>query len=183
MIESTDRRRSDSSRSGFLTSRPGRAAVLAAILATFAIGVRLALPPTEVAAAGTTAEGDAKAHVHGVIEKAYFNGAFNGLDTDAMAKGFHPDFAIFSARGDDLARYEIATWIEGIKKRKATADFDAGAYRMDGEITSLEVTGGAARATIELRKGGTLVYTDYLSLLRFGDDWKIVAKVYHRHEN
>ncbi len=34
---------------------------------------------------------------------------------------------------------------------------------------------------IELSKDGKLVYTDYLSLLKFDSGWRIVAKVYHRH--
>ncbi len=32
-----------------------------------------------------------------------------------------------------------------------------------------------------LSKDGRLVYTDYLSLLKFDSGWRIVAKVYHSH--
>ena len=32
--------------------------------------------------------------VEKVIKGAYFNGAFNDLDTNAMEKGFHPDFCL-----------------------------------------------------------------------------------------
>lgn len=131
------------------------------------------------------ASGEAKkdeATIRKLVESSYFNGAFNGLDTEAMARGFHEDFAIFSAKGNDLARYEIATWISGIESRKQSADFDASASAFEGKIVEVDVTGGAASAKIELRKEGKLVYTDYLSFLRFEDGWKIAAKVYHRHE-
>ncbi|MEM7355177.1 MAG: nuclear transport factor 2 family protein [Acidobacteriota bacterium] len=36
---------------------------------------------------------------------------------------------------------------------------------------------------IELSKDGKLVYTDYLSLLKFDSGWRIVAKVYHSHKD
>ncbi|MGB0714591.1 MAG: nuclear transport factor 2 family protein [Phycisphaerae bacterium] len=122
-----------------------------------------------------------EAHVVKVIHEGYFNGAFNEQNTDAMARSFHQDFAIFSAKGEELARYEIATWIDGIKKRRARSDFDPASTVYEGKVTVLDVTGGAASAKVELRKDGKLVYTDYLSLLKFDSGWKIVAKVYHRH--
>ena len=54
-----------------------------------------------------------------LVEKAYVNGAFNDLDPDAMEAAFHPDFAIFSTKGEELARYEIDDWVSSVRKRKA----------------------------------------------------------------
>jgi len=124
---------------------------------------------------------DAEKEVRKVVTEAYFNGAFNKLDTETMQKGFHPDFAIFSAKGNEISRYPIATWIEGIEKWKKASDFDAEKAKMDCKIANLEVTGGCAMVKVEASKDGTLIYTDYLSLLKFEDGWKIVAKVYHKH--
>ena len=115
------------------------------------------------------------------LGSAYINGAFNKLDTKSMKAGFHPDFAIFSAKGEEIKKYPIATWIEGIEKRKAKDDFDASKNKWDHNFASIDVTGGSASAKVELSKEGKLVYTDYLSLLKFDSGWKIVAKVYHKH--
>lgn len=115
------------------------------------------------------------------IEQSYLHGAFNEQNTEAMAAGFHPDFAIFSAKGKELARYELATWIQGIEARKKTPDYEPGRSAVEYRIPEIDVTGGAASAKVEILKGGELIYTDYLSLLRFESGWKIVAKVYHRH--
>ena len=98
-----------------------------------------------------------------------------------MRQGFHPDFAIFSAKGNEISRYPIDTWIKGIEKRKQDPNFDISNSKMDCKIASLDVTGGCAAAKIEISKNGTMIFTDYLSLLKFDDGWKIVAKVYHRH--
>ena len=126
--------------------------------------------------------GDA-ADIERVIKASYFNGAFNDLDTDAMRSGFHPDFAIFSADGEKLGKYPIDSWIKGIEKRKEDPDYDRSKVKMDCRIVSLDVTGGAAAAKIEISREGNLVYTDYLSLLKFSDGWKIAAKVYHSYKD
>ena len=125
---------------------------------------------------------DDKADIETVIKASYFNGAFNDLDTQAMRQGFHPEFAIFSADGEDLSRYPIDAWIKGIEKRKQDPNFDPAKAKMECKIVSLDVTGGAAAAKIEISKDGKLVYTDYLSLLKFSDGWKIAAKVYQSHK-
>jgi hypothetical protein len=124
---------------------------------------------------------DSKAEVENVIQASYFNGAFNDLDTVSMRKGFHPDFAIFSAKGNEISRYPIDVWIKGIEKRKQDPNFDKAQAKMDCKIANLDVTGECAAAKIEISKDGKMVFTDYLSLLKFDDGWKIVAKVYHRH--
>jgi hypothetical protein len=125
---------------------------------------------------------DDQAEVENVIRSSYFNGAFNGLDTESMRRGFHPDFAIFSAKGTELARFPIDTWIKHIEQAKKSPDFDPDSSKMDCEIVSLDVTGGCASAKIEISKDGRQVFTDYLLLLKFEDGWKIAAKVYHRYE-
>jgi len=120
--------------------------------------------------------------IKALILASYINGAFNELDADAMRKGFHPDFAIFSAKGDELARYPIATWADGVAKRKSDPNFDPQKNVWDHTFVEVDVTGGAAFAKIDLYHDGKLVYTDYLSLLKFDSGWRIAAKVYHKHE-
>ena len=124
---------------------------------------------------------DDKSEIELVIKSSYFNGAFNGLDTESMRKRFHPDFAIFSASGNKISRYPIDTWIKNIENRKLAPNFDPESQKMDCKIVSLDITGGSAAAKIELSKEGKMVYTDYLSLLKFDDGWKIAAKVYFAH--
>ena len=124
---------------------------------------------------------DDRIDVENVIKASYFNGAFNDLDTESMRKGFHPDFAIFSAKENEISRYPLDVWIKGIEQRKQNPDFNKSQAKMDCKIASLDITVGCAAAKIEISKNGKMVYTDYLSLLKFDDGWKIVAKVYHAH--
>lgn len=123
----------------------------------------------------------AAAEIKALIEKCYVHGAFNELNPEAMEHGFHPDFAIFSPDGEAIKKYPIADWVKRTAERKASADFDPAKNRWQHNFASVDVTGNSASVKIELSKDGKLVYTDYLSLLKFDSGWRIVAKVYHRH--
>lgn len=120
--------------------------------------------------------------VKALIETCYINGAFNDLNPEAMKKGFHEEFAIFSAKGEKLGKYPIDRWVSSVSQRKSDPDFDPASNRWEHNFASVDVTGNSAAAKVELFKDGRHVYTDYLSLLKFDSGWKIVAKVYHQHE-
>ena len=124
----------------------------------------------------------AKAEVEEVVLKSYIHGAFNELNYEDMQAGFHEDFAIFSADGETLKRYEIEDWVAGVKKRKAKADFSPEANKWDHKFPNIDITGNSAVVKVELFKEGEHIYTDYLSLLKFDSGGKIVAKVYTKHE-
>jgi len=122
------------------------------------------------------------AAVRDLVNRAYVNGAYNALDTVAMAKGFHPEFAIISAGIAKLERYTIAEWIAAIEKRKATPGFSITTAKRQCYLTSVDVTGDVANVKMEVRKDGVKIYTDYLFLLRFADGWKMVSKIYQDHQ-
>ncbi len=116
-----------------------------------------------------------------VVLEGYIHGAFNELNPEAMSKTFHEDFAIFSTKGKDLSRFEIEDWVERTKKRKSSDDFDPAKNKWDHKFDVVDATGGSAMVKVELSKDGKLIYTDYLSLLKFDAGWRVVAKVYHKH--
>ena len=127
------------------------------------------------------ADEGAVAEIKSLIEKSYVHGAFNELNPEALEHGFHPDFAIFSADGEAIKKYPIAKWVKRTSERKASADFDPADNKWDHNFAAVDVTGNSASVKLELSKEGKLVYTDYLSLLKFDSGWRVVAKVYHRH--
>lgn len=116
--------------------------------------------------------------VRALVAEAYFDGAYNALDTRAMRAGFHPDFAIFGAEGEAMERFSIEAWITAIETRKAKPDFKPASATRDCRLLLVDVTGGSAAVKAEIYKDGKLQFTDYLSLLKFASGWKIVAKVY-----
>jgi len=116
-----------------------------------------------------------------VIMKGYVHGAFNELNPDEMRKTFHEDFAIFSPKGNDISKYPIKQWASGVAERKAESDFDPEKNKWDHKFDYVDVTGKSAQVKLELHREGKHIFTDYLSLLKFDDGWRVVAKVYYRH--
>jgi len=137
---------------------------------------------TVLSASTTDAAISDAAAVRDVVNSAYCNGACNALDTVAMARGFHPGFAIISPGTDQLERYTIAEWIAAIEKRKAAPGFDLATAKRECRLISVDVTGDVANVKMEVHKDGARIYTDYLFLLRFADGWKIVSKIYQDHQ-
>ena len=135
-----------------------------------------------LSASSTATASSDDAAVRDLVNRAYCNGAYNALDTEAMAKGFHPEFAIISAGSDALGRYTIAEWIAAIEKRKSAPGFELASAKRQCYLTSVDVTGDVANVKMEVRKDGMRIYTDYLFLLCFADGWKIVSKIYQDHQ-
>ena len=50
------------------------------------------------------AEDDAVEEIKTLVEESYVHGAFNELDAESLENGFHPDFAIFSPKGEDIEK-------------------------------------------------------------------------------
>lgn len=117
-----------------------------------------------------------------VVETGYVHGAFNELNPEAMTKTFHEDFAIYSPKGEAISKYPIGQWVAGVEKRKNSDEFKAEDNVWDHKFNYVDVTGNSAQVKLELHKDGNHVYTDYLSLSKFDSGWRIVAKVYHKHE-
>jgi hypothetical protein len=108
-----------------------------------------------------------------VIESAYVNGVFVTRDEAAVRAGFHPDFVMAVNDDGQLIVASLDMWLErlGLNGERSSDHVKPTYERID-------VTGGTAVVKLELWVNGEHVYTDYLSLYRFSDGWKIVAKVF-----
>lgn len=116
-----------------------------------------------------------------LINECYINGALNEMKTEEMRRGYHKDFAIFYKNGDELDKLPLEDWIALVKNYKEDKNKIIGLRTFTSEITQIDITEDAAFVKINLVRDNQLVFTDYITLLRFNDNWKIVTKVYHSH--
>jgi hypothetical protein len=126
---------------------------------------------------GQTAEQEA---VKKVITEAYIEGIQNLGDLDAVRQGFHPDFEMLINRNGQLSKFPIATWLERLETRKANPA-SANQPKVSGKFLEVDVTGNAAMVKLELHRENQLIFTDYMLLYKFGNNWKIVSKSYFQH--
>ena len=128
-------------------------------------------------------EKEEKEAIKKVIQTAYVDGLQNKGPVSDVEKGFHPGFNLLGLRNDDLTKWPIYSWI---KYHENELKENPGPPKEDEIVTCkypvIDITGTAAIAKIELYKGGNQIYTDYLSLYKFEEGWKIVSKIYFKHE-
>jgi hypothetical protein len=129
----------------------------------------------------TSSEQDKEA-IRQVIQSAYVDGLQNDGDTVKINQGFHPAFELLMPGKDgELKKYSLTEW-----KKRIKADLAAGNLpRKEGERVTvkflmIDVTVNAAVAKFEFYVGPKLTFIDYQFLYKFGSDWKIVSKIYHR---
>jgi hypothetical protein len=115
-----------------------------------------------------------------VIEDAYMNGIGNVGDAAAIQKGFHPEFNLLGLKDGELWKRPIAEWIATVQKQKAEGGYPP-KEKVAFKYPLIDVVGSAAIVKIHYYRGTQHVYTDFLSMYKFKDGWKIVGKIFYQH--
>ena len=123
-----------------------------------------------------------EAAIKKVILSAYRDGICNVGDIEAIKKGFHPGFNLLGIGNDDLWKMPIYSWIRSVEKKKKEGKFPP-KQKVTFKFLLIDVVGTAAIAKIEFYKEKKKTYTDFLSLYKFSDGWKIVNKIFYKHQS
>lgn len=114
--------------------------------------------------------------VRRVLADAYVSGVHVTRDVEAVREGFHPDFVMLINDDGRLVTVSLQAWLERMQLDGVpTSD------TIRHTVREIDVTGDAATATLEIYENGTHIYTDYFSLYRFPEGWRIVSKIFHGH--
>jgi hypothetical protein len=149
---------------------------LSIVAAALVVAALFVAPLPAAAQAGT----DEVAAVEAVIAAAYIKGIHIDRDVDAIRKGFHPAFTMFVYEDGKISTMSIDEWIKAIEEGKKKNP-DPPKVITTFEFPVIEVSGNAAVARVELYKDGRHAFTDFMSLYKFADGWKIIGKIYCRY--
>jgi hypothetical protein len=94
-----------------------------------------------------------------------------------MRKAFHPDARLQWFRDGKYQTRSIDEYIAGFKGEPASDE-----AQRKRRIESLDIKGNAGMAKIVL-DCPNIKFTDYMSLLKIGDEWKIVNKIFTAEQN
>lgn len=132
--------------------------------------------------AGDTDIEKEKAAIKKIILEAYRDGIENVGDVEAIKKGFHPQFNLLGLNrgGTNVWKLPIAKWIAGVEHEKKTGAIPP-KEKVSFKFLMVDVVGNAGFAKIEFYRGNKLAYTDFLSLYKLKDGWKLVVKIFHQH--
>ena len=125
-------------------------------------------------AARDSTDPDAEA-IRRVITTAYVEGLHMNGSRQAIRAGFHPDFVMKVLTDEGLTDVTIEEWIARLPEEGTPPPRTVG-----HAIPDVSVSGVAATARVEISFDDRLVFTDYMSLYKFGDEWRIVAKIFNR---
>ena len=104
----------------------------------------------------------------------YFDGMHQG-DTARLRKAFHADASLFGYYHGEFSRISLEEWmaeVEGMAKPSDSGE------KFDMRIVATDITGPTATVKVALLYAG-LRFTDYLTLMKFDNTWKIINKSYH----
>jgi Putative lumazine-binding len=103
--------------------------------------------------------------------KMYLSG-----EPEQLKQAFHPGATMFFARNDSLIAVPIPEYIARAAASRAKGD--APPQRVE-RIANVDITGTSAVARIELEYPQQKL-TDYMSLVKYGGEWRIVNKIFSR---
>ncbi|MBE0647640.1 MAG: nuclear transport factor 2 family protein [Bacteroidales bacterium] len=117
-----------------------------------------------------------------VIQSAYVDGLQNNGDLELIAEGFHPGFQLIGiSRGEGMWSLPIYNWVEDVKIGKKEGKYPRKEEeKVTVKFPMIDITGTAAIVKLEFYVGKKLTYIDYISLYKFGEDWKLVNKIFFK---
>ena len=122
--------------------------------------------------------------IQNIVELYYIDVLYYGKEIDELKKGFHPDFNMYVLHENKVDKRSLQQWIDRLKavraRRSVTTNSDE-KNRYKHEFKSIDVTGYTAIAKIEIFRDGKLEYTDYLTLYKFEEGWRVMTKFFTQH--
>ena len=115
-----------------------------------------------------------------ILAVVIFFGAGSGGDTAKIPAGFPDSFIMFVKSDEGVKHMTRDEWIERIDASKAKGD-QKPRPKTKADISVIGHSGNAAVVKVELYRDGKHTFTDFISLYKFDDGWKLVGKIYQRH--
>ncbi len=117
----------------------------------------------------------AQASTEDALVRETVNHYLHGLkfnDVESLKKAFYPEAKLFFVKRDNtLGQLTQEQWYKGFASSAGQEE------KGELTITQVDITSNAASVkVVEVYEKSK--YTDYLSLLKFADGWKIVNKIY-----
>jgi hypothetical protein len=129
-------------------------------------------------ASAAAAEDTEDAAIIAVVDHAYVQGVHVDGDAQKMRDGMDPSFVMLVLGEKGVTQVTRDQWIERLGASKRNPD----APRPDikANIKVLDRTGNTAVAKVDVFRDGKQIFTDYISLYKLSDGWKLVGKVFQR---
>ena len=96
-----------------------------------------------------------------------------------MRAGMHESFVMFVQSENGVTQTTGDAWIERMSNARPRPEGQP-APAIRGDVKVLDRDGNAAVARVHLFRDGKQLFTDYVSLYKLADGWKLVGKTFVR---
>jgi hypothetical protein len=107
--------------------------------------------------------------------QTYFDGVYEG-DTAKLGSVCHDGIHLFSAADGKLGDMSRTQWFDMVKSRPSPASRDLARNDWVVQIDRSSPTTACAKVHCQIPPR---YFTDYLTLVKLADGWKIVSKTFH----
>jgi len=121
-----------------------------------------------------------KEAVRKVIQDSLVDGYLNYYDIEEMKKGIHPEFTTMEYRNSNLYKRGFENLLAYAKRVKSSRP-NGRRVKVSVKFLMVDVIGNIGCAKVEFYDGPTLHGTDYITLIKFNDGWKIMGLVAYEH--
>ena len=139
------------------------------------IFIKLVLMITAMSISLSVCAGTDEGLIKEVIVTAYMEGMQIEPDVDKVQNGFHSSFFMYVYENGGVVPVSQKNLLEIIAGKEDATD------EITYSFESVDVVGNSAVAKLIVYKDGELTFTDFFSLYKLDDGWKIVAKIYETH--
>ena len=127
---------------------------------------------------------DEQKAVKKVVQESYINVLYKGGELADMEKGFHPEFNMYVLYQGKFEKRSLSQWMDKLrevrsrpKQQKKKKKKNRSTY----EFTLIDVTGQTAMVKLQVFRDGKIHFTDYLTLYKFEEGWKVLTKLFSFH--
>lgn len=117
------------------------------------------------------------AAVKEVLVNAYVRGVFIERDEKLVKDGFHPEFTMQVLNDEEIITASLDMWLD-----RLSLNSQKNPNKIEHEFKFIDIVDRAAISKMEIFKNSRHLYTDYFSLYKFKNGWKIVSKIFAKHD-
>ena len=111
-----------------------------------------------------------------IIQYSLIDGYLNEYDIPKIEKGIHPEFFIMEKQDGKLNKKTYSDLMAYVKKVKPQRP-NGRRVKVTIKILSVDVVGEIGCAKVEFYVGSTLHGTDYISLMKFDNQWRLMVSI------
>ncbi|MCE7992979.1 MAG: nuclear transport factor 2 family protein [Roseivirga sp.] len=135
-----------------------------------------------LSANGMAQEPSEKEAIKQAIIQTYAHPLYGGGSLEDIRAGLHEGFEMFVLYQGEFRKSSKAEWIKRLEEvRSRPKKSNRPKVKRSYEFAMIDVTGQTAMVKLEVFQDDTLKFTDYLTLYKFEDGWKLMSKLFSFH--